>query len=142
MPETQPYVVRTQVRYDGELKCSAVHLDSSTTLRTVAPKDNQGDGSTFSPTDLVGVAMGTCMLTIMGIAARRDGIDLAGAEVTIDKEMTAQPPRRIARLTCGFTVPANLTDDEITKLRRAAETCPVHRSLHPDVKVELDFARR
>ena len=142
MPQAVPHVVRTQTRYIGDLKCDAVHLDSGATLRSAAPKDNNGDGSSFSPTDLVGTALGACMLTIMGIVARRDGIDIEGAQVTVDKEMVAQPTRRIGKLTCRFTVPAGLGDEQIAKLRRAAETCPVHRSLHPDVVIELSFERR
>ena len=140
-PNAAPHVVRTTARNLGGLACEATHGDSGVTLRTAAPVDNNGDGSSFSPTDLVGVALGTCILTTMAIVARRDGFDLGDATASVDKQMTAQPPRRIGRLTCRLTLPATLDDGQIERLRRAAEACPVHRSLHPDLQVDVEIVR-
>ena len=140
-PAKTPHSVRSTARYLGGLACEAVHVDSGTALRTAAPVDNRGDGSSFSPTDLVGVALGTCILTTMAIAADRDGVDLGDATVTVDKEMTASPPRRIARLACRITLPASLAEAQVEKLRRIAEACPVHRSLHPDTLLEVEIVR-
>ncbi len=108
-------------------------------MLTDAPKDNMGEGAHFSPTDLVGTALGTCMLTIMGIVAQRDDIDLSGTTARVVKEMSASPPRRIASLTVEIRVPRQLTEEQQQKLRNAALTCPVHKSLHPDVAVPVEF---
>jgi putative redox protein len=98
-----------------------------------------GNGESFSPTDLVATALGTCMTTIMGIVAQRLEIDLSGATVVVTKEMTQVPVRRIARLAITFNIPAKLTEDQRQKLQNAATTCPVCRSLHPDVLTPITF---
>src|SRR5271154_6030030 len=126
-------MVEIQIAYQGKLRCSATHVDSGATLLTDAPKDNMGRGESFSPTDLVATALGTCMLTIMGIAAQRMEVDLRGATASVTKEMSSAPPRRIARLAVTISVPGKLTDEQKQKLQNAAMTCPVHKSLHPDV---------
>lgn len=131
--------VQVDITYDGDLHCTATHGPSGSTLQTDAPVDNQGKGEAFSPTDLVGTAMGTCMLTIMGILARREQIDLRGAKVRITKEMVTQPLRRIGRLTVEFEIPGDLTLDQRLKLENAALTCPVHRSMHPSVQIPITF---
>jgi putative redox protein len=125
-------------KYLGDLKVEVVHGPSGTSLRTAAPVDNNGDGSSFSPTDLVGAALGACMLTVMGIVAERDGISLAAASFRAEKHMSASP-RRIGAIPITFTLPASLTAEQRTKLERAALTCPVHHSLHPDIQVEVTF---
>jgi len=132
-------MTKIEVQYEGDLHCRAVHGPTGTTLMTDAPPDNQGKGESFSPTDLVGTAMGTCMLTIMGIYARRKGIDMNGSRVEVLKEMVADPARRIGRLTATFTLPAQLTTIQRAALENAARGCPVHHSLHPDVQVDLIF---
>lgn len=132
-------MVEIQIAYEGKLRCTARHVDSGATLITDAPKDNMGNGQSFSPTDLVATALGTCMLTIMGIAAQRLEIDLSGATVRVIKEMAQVPVRRIARLTVTIRVPAKLTLDQQQKLQNAAMTCPVHKSLHPDVQTPIEF---
>lgn len=132
-------MVNISIRYDGELRCTATHGPSGTQIFTDAPVDNHGKGQSFSPTDLVGTALGTCMLTIMGIVAKREGIDLRGATVDVTKEMTAQPTRRIGKLTVVFTVPGNLSEVQKQKLENAAHTCPVCRSISADVLVEVSF---
>ena len=132
-------MVVIQFEYQGELHCKAVHGPSSTELSTDAPKDNQGRGESFSPTDLVATALGSCMLTVMGILARTLSIDITGATATVEKEMTATPPRRIESLKVKIHVPQSHTAENQQKLERAAHTCPVHKSLHPDIKVPIEF---
>lgn len=132
-------MVAIQIEYQGELHCKAVHGPSGTELNTDAPKDNQGRGESFSPTDLVATALGTCMLTIMGIMARTLTIDIAGTTAIVEKEMTDAAPRMIKRLTVKINVPHSLSPEDQQKLERAAHTCPVHKSLHPDVQTPIEF---
>jgi len=132
-------MVSIQIEYQGDLHCKAIHGPSGAELSTDAPKDNQGRGEAFSPTDLVATALGACMLTIIGINARTLNIDIAGATATVEKEMTAAPPRRIQRLSVKIRVPRELSSEDKEKLERAAHACPVHRSLHPDIQVPIEF---
>ncbi len=125
--------------YQGDLRCMARHEPSGTTLITDAPLDNQGRGESFSPTDLVATGLGVCMFTIMGIVARRDGIALAGASARVEKHMTSTPPRRIERIVVRFTLPATIPVSDRDKLERAARTCPVALSLHPDSVQDVAF---
>jgi len=132
-------MVSIQLEYEGDLHCKAVHGPSGTVLSTDAPKDNQGRGESFSPTDLVATALGSCILTILGIQARTLEIDLSGATATVEKEMTSTPPRMIQRLSVKIRVPRAVSPENRQKLERAAHTCPVHKSLHPDVEKPIDF---
>jgi len=132
-------MVEVNIIYEGSLRCVATHGPSGITLATDAPTDNMGKGESFSPTDLVGVALGTCMLTIMGIAAQKMNVDLRGTKVRVLKEMSASPPRRIGKLTVEFNIPTVLTPEQQEKLKNAAMTCPVHKSLHPDVQIPVTF---
>lgn len=132
-------MVEISIEYLGQLRSQATHGPSGTQLVTDAPTDNMGRGESFSPTDLVATGLGTCMLTIMGIVAQRDGIDLSGTRVKVVKEMTTTPPRRIARLTVEFHVPATPSDADHKKLENAARTCPVHKSLHPEIETPITF---
>jgi putative redox protein len=132
-------MVEVNIIYEGSLRCVATHGPSGMTLATDAPTDNMGKGESFSPTDLVGVALGTCMLTIMGIAAQKMNVDLRGTKVRVLKEMSASPPRRIGKLTVEFNIPTVLTPEQQEKLKNAAMTCPVHKSLHPDVQIPITF---
>ncbi len=132
-------MVNIKIEYQGELHCKATHGPSGVELATDAPKDNQGRGESFSPTDLVATALGSCMLTIMGIAARTQNIDISGATAAVEKEMTATLPRRIERLAVRIHVPHSLSPADKEKLEKAAHTCPVHRSLHPDVQIPIVF---
>lgn len=125
-------------RYLGDLKTELIHGPSGATLRTAAPADNQGDGSSFSPTDLVAAALGACMLTILGIIARRDGIDLGNARFLVEKHMNPDP-RRIGRLPIRIHLPAHLSQYQRTKLERGALTCPVHRSLLAEIEIPVEF---
>lgn len=132
-------MIEIQIAYEGKLRCTATHEPSGATLITDAPKDNMGEGKSFSPTDLVATALGTCMMTIMGIAANKMNLDLTGTTVKITKEMITAPVRRIGKLTVEFTVPVKTTEEQQTKLRNAALACPVHHSLHPDVQKPVTF---
>lgn len=126
--------------YKGDLRTAARHLASGNTIITDAPTDNNGKGEAFSPTDLVSAALGSCMMTIMGIVANRADIDIDGMDMEITKIMAAEP-RRIAEVVLHFTMPAGKTysDKEKAMLENAARTCPVALSLHPDVKQTISF---
>lgn len=132
-------MVSIQLEYEGDLHCRAVHGPSGMVLTTDAPKDNQGREESFSPTDLVATALGSCILTIMGILARALDIDLAGTTATVEKEMTSMPVRRIQRLSVKIHVPREVSPENREKLERAAHTCPVHRSLHPEIEKPIEF---
>ena len=132
-------MVTIDILYQGDLRCEAVHGPSGTLLSTDAPKDNMGKGESFSPTDLVATALGTCMMTLMGIAARSLNVDLKGTRVTVQKEMAATPARRIGKLGVKIVVPATLTEEQKKRLEQAAMTCPVHKSMHPDVQLPVEF---
>ena len=131
--------VQIEIAYSGDLRCTATHGPSSQTLVTDAPVDNHGKGESFSPTDLVATALGTCMLTVMGILAQRHGVDLRGTTVSVTKEMTSVPPRRIAKLKCVIRLSLPAEHPQRAALERAALTCPVHHSLHPEVEKPVEF---
>ena len=135
--------VEIDVVYEGQLRCTATHGPSKRQLQTDAPVDNHGRGESFSPTDLVGTALGACFMTIMGIVAERNGLDIAGTRTHVVKDMVQEPVRRIGQLTVTVTVPADkaakLTATDRTKLETAAKHCPVHQSLHPDIKIPVEF---
>lgn len=132
-------MVQISVRYDGRLRCTAEHGPSKSTLVTDAPVDNHGRGEAFSPTDLVATALGTCMLTIMGIHAERHAIDLSGARATVEKVMSAAAPRRIARLVTRIELPLPPDHPHRGSLEAAAHACPVHKSLHPEIDAPVEF---
>ena len=133
------HIVAIEGTYEGDLRVRAVHGPSGTSVVTDAPKDNEGKERSFSPTDLVATALGTCVLTILGINARRRGVDLAGARFRTAKEMAAAPLRRIARLVTVVTLPRSIGAEDRRVLEAAARTCPVTASLHPDVEAALEF---
>jgi len=133
-------MVPISITYRGDLRCEAVHGPSGVRLVTDAPIDNQGRGESFSPTDLLATAYGTCMTTILGIVARRDGLALAGLRVEVEKHMTAAPPRRIERLAVRLAMPSGIAPAARPRLEAAARACPVALSVHPDVRVEVSFA--
>ncbi|MES2734101.1 MAG: OsmC family protein [Bacteroidota bacterium] len=126
--------------YSSNLRTEATHLASGTTIITDAPIDNNGKGEAFSPTDLTCSSLGSCMMTIMAIVAERDGVDLKGTEIEITKTMAANP-RRISKIQVNFTMASQvaLTEVQKEKLQRAAFTCPVALSLHPDIEQEVMF---
>lgn len=130
-------MVKITIEYTGQLHCVAAHGPSGRTLETDAPVDNQGKGESFSPTDLVATALGSCMATVMGIYARQKDIDLSGMKIEVVKEMTQAPPRKIARLATEIWMPASLARNPAVE--NAALSCPVHRSLHPEVARPVIF---
>lgn len=131
-------MVQVDAEYVGDLRCTAEHIPSGVTLTTDAPTDNHGRGASFSPTDLVATALGTCVATIMGIQADKLGLDLEGTEITVEKEM-ASDPRRIDSLRTEVTMPNPLDERTRTRLEQAARHCPVHHSIHPDIEAPIDF---
>lgn len=130
----------SQIVYKGNLRTEATHLQSHTVIETDAPVDNNGKGERFSPTDIVATALGSCMLTIMGMKAETMNIDLTGTTLNIQKIMAANP-RRISGVQIAFQFPEalRLSEKEQTILENSAHTCPVAKSLHPDMEVEVKF---
>lgn len=135
--------VEIDVTYEGQLHCSATHGPSGMKLVTDAPVDNGGRGEAFSPTDLVATALGTCLLTILGLVAKRHNINVDGAAVHVTKDMSAPPLRRIASLRSVVTMPKGLgkklSADDRKRLESAVGVCPVKQSLHPDVQTPIEF---
>ena len=132
-------MVVIEATYAGQLRTRITHGPSGAELATDAPKDNHGRGESFSPTDLVGVALGSCMLTVMGIVAQRHGWNMEGATARVEKHMVADPDRRIGRLVATVTLPSGLPPAAHAALEQSARNCPVHHTLHPDTEVELCF---
>lgn len=124
--------------YEGEKHCQLVHGPSQNSIFTDAPKDNNGRGEAFSPTDLLAASLGSCMMTVMGIYADNHGLDLSGSSFRVVKEMQANP-RKVSALTIEIKMPAALSQKDREILERIAETCPVKLSLHPDIKIPLAF---
>lgn len=126
--------------YLGDLRTESTHGPSGTTIRTDAPVDNHGKGEFFSPTDLVATAVGTCMLTIMGIVAERHDWRIVGATAEVRKIMAAAPERRIQRIEITLRIPGEgLADPARNALRKAAESCPVHATLGSNVEMPIEF---
>lgn len=129
----------SSIEYTGGLRTSSVHLRSGNQIVTDAPPDNNGRGEAFSPTDLLANSLGCCMLTIMGIYAERNGLDLVGTKVDITKIMGTDP-RRVIEIVVEMTIPnRNFSDKDKKALEHAAYTCPVAKSLHPDLKQTVSF---
>ena len=126
-------------RYEGQLRTEATHVASGTSIQTDAPVDNHGRGEAFSPTDLVGTALGTCILTTMAIVAERHSVDLVGSTVNVKKIMSQDAPRRIVQFDVDLHLPASLSDSDRTLMERVARTCPVALSLNPEIKQEVRF---
>ena len=133
-----PHTTAT-ARYEGHLRTEATHTASGTVIQTDAPVDNHGRGEAFSPTDLVGTALGTCILTTMAIVAERHQVDLVGSSFKMEKIMSTDAPRRIAQLTVELHLPASLSDADRALMERTAHTCPVALSLNPEIKQEVRF---
>lgn len=136
-------MVDIYIHYEGGLRCTAKHGPSGSTFSTDAPVDNHGRGEAFSPTDLVATALGTCMVTTMGIVANKQGWGIDGVGVHVKKEMTQEQPRKIARLSTTLTVPnavaARLDAAARAQLEHTAHTCPVRLSVHPMIEVPITF---
>lgn len=130
----------SKIIYKGDLRTEMTHLQSRTVVETDAPIDNHGKGERFSPTDLVATALGSCMLSIMGIASNTHNINIVGTEVEITKIMSAEP-RRIGEIVVKMTIKGQdeYSDKEKTILKHAALTCPVYLSLHEEVQKTVEF---
>jgi len=127
------------VTYDANLRTTCLHLQSSSSFETDAPSDNKGQGARFSPTDLIATGLGACLITTMGIKAESMDIKLDGAKVEVTKVMMSEP-RRIGKIVIAVTMPAlNLDEKTIEILERVGRTCPVERSLHPDMELDISF---
>jgi putative redox protein len=135
-------MVEIKVAYAGNLRCIAEHGPSKMQVLTDAPVDNQGRGEAFSPTDLVATALGTCMLTIMGMRARERSYPLEDTKILVQKHMTSTLPRRIAKLDVHVSVPhgADLSDADRQVLTHAAHTCPVRLSILEAIEVPVRFS--
>jgi putative redox protein len=131
--------VEISIVYQGILRCDAVHGPSSIHLLTDAPLDNHGKGESFSPTDLVATALGTCMMTIMAMAAKSRGIDLGGSRVRVEKHMVKDPERRIGALPVVIRLPVSVGESDREALELAARTCPVMLSLDPRIEKNVQF---
>lgn len=128
----------SRIKYLGDLRTEATHVRSGEKIVTDAPTDNQGRGEFFSPTDLLATALGSCMLTIMGIAARTHGFDIDGADVKVTKVMGVNP-RRVVEVVVELTFPKAYTPKERRIIELCAKECPVANSLHPDLKQTVVF---
>lgn len=132
-------MVKMSGTYLGGLRCKLVHEPSGAEILTDAPVDNHGKGEAFSPTDLMSVSLGACMVTIMGIWAQRNGVDLGETRFSIEKEMSSTPPRKVAALKLHIHVPTKLSAETRERLEAAGRACPVHHSLHPDIRLDISF---
>ncbi len=121
-------MVRITAKYLGDLHCELTHGPSGSNLHTDAPKDNQGKGEAFSPTDLSAASWGSCMLTVMGIEAKKKGMNIEGAFAEVEKEMVADPVRRIAKISVKIGMPKGLSKEDRAYLENAARHCPVAES--------------
>ena len=131
-------MVKSTTIYDGDKRCRITHDPSQSVIETDAPKDNNGKGSRFSPTDLMGAALGACIVTTIAIVFEKDGLNFKGATAHVTKEMSANP-RRIAKLAVQITMPLGVPLDMRPKIEKIAHSCPVHKSLHPEMELPIEF---
>ena len=129
---------KIKISYDGNLRTTATHLRSGSEIITDAPVDNKGLGENFSPTDLFAASLGSCMLTIMGITAQTHGFCIDGSSIELQKKMSANP-RRVSDIVVLINIKGNLSDKDKTKLIKAAEHCPVSKSIHPEINENIKF---
>lgn len=129
------------ILYEGNLRCNALHLQSKSTIETDAPTDNRGKGERFSPTDLVCTALATCMVTTMAMKATDMGIELKDTIVDVKKHMSADP-RRISKIDVAVSFPKEIGVNEKDRiiLQRVGDNCPVIKSLHPEIELEITYA--
>ena len=127
-----------EIKYDDDLRTTAIHLKSGSVITTDAPIDNRGKGEQFSPTDLFATALGSCMLTIMGITADTHGFKINGCKMKINKVMGISP-RRVSHIKLVIDIPGNLSDKHKELLIKAAHHCPVSKSIHESIEEEVIF---
>ena len=133
-------MVSYHIVYEGQLRCEATHDSSRVRIVTDAPLDNHGRGQGFSPTDLVATGLGVCMLTTIGIAVRDEHLSLDGSRVYVEKHMSVDAPRRIAKIVVRIEFVAGVPKDQREHIEHIARTCPVAKSIHPDILVDLQFS--
>lgn len=131
-------MVKMNAKYLGNLKMELEHEPSSSFIKVSAPKDNFGDGSTFSPTDLFAVSYLTCMMTIMAIFAKTKSIELHGMNGSVEKHMMANP-RRIGKLVIHIQIPLSLDENTQKAIKQAGLNCPVAKSVHPDLETDIQI---
>jgi putative redox protein len=131
--------IKISCEYLGDLRVRAVHSSSGAEIITDAPVDNQGQGRSFSPTDLAAASVATCMITIIGIQAKSIPLDVTGLKVEIEKHMTKTAPRRIEQLDIKMMMPAGIPEELRPRLIRAAEACPVKQSFRDDTLINLQW---
>lgn len=131
-------MVKVEAVYTGQKHTKITHGPSQSVIETDAPKDNNGKGETFSPTDLTAAALGSCLLTVMAISAEQEGLDMTGARAEVIKEMAADP-RRVAKLTVSVTMPSGIPESARAKLETIARGCPVARSLAEALEAPMTF---
>ena len=124
--------------YKGNLRCEAEHLQSKSSIQTDAPTDNRGKGERFSPTDLLCVSLATCMLTTMGIKATDMNVDISESKAEVTKHMAADP-RRVSKIEVSVTLPSKTGEKERLILEKSGNNCPVAKSIHPDIKLVLNY---
>ncbi len=132
-------MTQSEVVYEGDLRTRCLHEESGDVIYTDAPKDNQGKGERFSPTDLVGVALASCIITIMGIYAKGMNKDITGTKARVTKEMSKEAPRRIGKIKVVIDSPHSFEPQIQQRLEKGGLTCPVHHSLHPDIELDITF---
>ena len=132
-------MVQITVNYEGGLRCTNTHVPSKNQCSTDAPVDNKGRGESFSPTDLLATALGSCMATLMGIVAQGKGINIEGMKITVGKHMSEDRPRRVSRLEIQIEMPLSADHPERKMLESSALSCPVYQSIHPEIEVPIDW---
>jgi len=132
-------MVEMNITYEGGLHCKAVHGPSGAIIVTDAPVDNHGNGESFSPTDLCAASLGVCMITVMGIVCESWNVNMTGTTCRIEKHMSADKPRRIVKITADVGFPKGIPTDKRVLLKETARNCPVAKSLHPDIDVDMRF---
>lgn len=129
--------VRIHARLSQAFNVELLHDPSSQRVQTDPPKDNGGEGKSFSPTDLLASAYASCMLTIAAMHAAKHSLDIAGMSIVIDKHMSTKPPRKIAKLSIEWSIPDRIPEDKKAGLIEAGKNCPVALSIHPDIEIDL-----
>lgn len=131
----------SNIVYNGNLRTKATHLRSGDEIITDAPTDNNGKGEAFSPTDLASTALGSCAITVMAIAANKANVEFEGSEIAMTKTMSSDSPRRITQIELDFKIKTNvsLSEDQKSHYEKVAHSCPVAKSLHPDLKQVMTF---
>jgi putative redox protein len=135
-------MVRIEIEHTGRLHSEAIHAQSGSRLQTDAPLDNGGRGGSFSPTDLVATALGTCITTTMDLYAQKSGINIDGTKAVVVKHMTSQPTRRISKLEVTVEMPLSANHPQRGALESAAINCPVKKSLSSEMEIPITFSWR